>query len=97
MKTTSIAAVVAGINAALGIDLTTKRVASAFCEDFVDVLLWMITPNELAQRAYWRLFAARLFDDTCDGASLRAVQPAIWAEAKTVDDRVRIFDAKSFE
>lgn len=49
VKASRIAAVVAGEDSPLVIDFAAERVAAAFCEDFVDTFLRVITPDDLAE------------------------------------------------
>ena len=50
VKAAGVAAVVAGVDAALGVDFHAEGVAAPFGEDFIFLLLGVIPPDELPQR-----------------------------------------------
>ena len=90
-------AIVAGVEAALGVDLETKSVAAPFGENLVGARLGMIAPDHAAfevdpRRVRW------VESGPCDAAgsraALRAVKPAVHAPHQPVGDRVRVFESK---
>ena len=95
MEPARVAAVVSGIDASLTIEFNTKCVASPFCENFINFLLRMISPDILSKRL------ERFFIDTganhisINRTSLSRVQPAIRSERNTVNDRMRILHSKT--
>ena len=97
MEASSIAAIVARIDAALFIDFTAERITSAFREDFIDLLFGMVTPDQLTQRPNWRICAARLFNSSGHRAALPSIEPSIRTKPQTVDDRMRVLNSKAFE
>src|SRR5215471_277293 len=72
-----VAAVVAGEDTALAVDLQTESVAAALGEDFIAARLRMVAPDELAHRMHRRLLAAVTPDMARDGAALTGIQPTV--------------------
>src|SRR4051794_6540139 len=96
VKAARVAAVVPAENAAFGIDLRSERVAAPFSKDFVLALLWMIAPDELAERMRYFLLT-RPANISRHRAALPTVEPTVGPPAETVGDGMRILDAKAFE
>ena len=61
MKTSCVPTVVARINTAVRIEFDAKRIAATLREDFIFPLLRVVTPNQLADRMNWLVFAAITF------------------------------------
>ena len=59
IKAAGVAAVVAGVDAALSVDLDAERIAAAFGEDLETLLLGMIAPDVLADHLDRRLLDCR--------------------------------------
>ena len=97
MKSSSVAAVVTGIDASFGVDLDAEGVAASFGEDFVSSCLGIISPDELAHRVDGASFDPITPHVAGDGAALRGVEPTVGAQSKTVDDGMRVLDAEPFE
>ena len=97
MKTAGVAAVMARVDAALGVDFDAERVAAAFGEDFVNPPPRMVPPYQLPHRMDGRLLRAWAFHIAADRAALASVQPAIRAPTQTIGDRMGIFEPKPFE
>src|SRR5439155_8437542 len=96
MKATGVAAVVAGENPALVVDLDPERVAAALGEDFVAMGFGMITPDVLALRRD-KIRRARAAHVCRYGAALGGVEPAVGSPAQTVHHRVRVLQAEAFQ
>ncbi len=97
VKAARVAAVVAGEDAALRVDLQAEGVAAALGEDFVAARLRVIAPDELAHRVDRRLLAAVVLDVAGDGAALAGVQPAVRPPLQAVGAGVGVFQAEAFQ
>src|SRR5882724_6864455 len=98
MEAAGVAAVVAGKDAALGIDLDAESIAAALAEDLELFRLRLITPDRLALDVRNRfLIQPGTRDLRGDGAAVRAIEPAVRPPAQAVGHGVCVLDAETRE
>ncbi len=99
MEPAGVAAVMAGIDASLGVDLDAEGITPSFGEDFVSARFGVISPDQLSHGVvgFFTGIEPGARDVAGDGRPLGGVEPAVGAPAKAVDDGVRVFEAETLE
>ena len=92
---TGLAAVGAGEDAALAVNVEAEGVAAAFGVDFEGLLLRMVAPDALALP--FHILGVRAADIAGGGAAIRTVEPAVHAPLQIGGDAMRVFQAEAAE
>src|SRR5271166_1672327 len=93
VEATRIAAVIAGVNAAYGVDLQAEGVAAALGKNLVAAGLGVIAPDELAHRVNGGLIDAVVFHAAGHRAALASVEPAVRSPLQAVGAGMGILQA----
>src|SRR5207244_1708952 len=92
-----VAAVVAGEDAAFGINLDAERVAAPFRINLETLLFGMIAPHVLADHLDRRVLAPRPSDVGRHRAAVGAVEPAVGPPAQIAGAGVRVLQAEALQ